>query len=93
MTKVKVKFFGPFRNLFGSREVEVELPCGARLWELLRRIGDTPERESELFASADAIQPHLVIMKNGSPVQKPGGLEEPLKDGDIIAVFPFMGGG
>jgi len=93
MTKVKVKFFGPFRNLFGGREVEMELPCGARLWELLRRLSDTPERERELFAAADAIQPHLVIMKNGRPVPKPRGLDDPLLDGDTIAIFPFMGGG
>ncbi len=93
MTKVKVRFFGPFRNLFGGREVEVELPCGARLWELLRRLSDTPERERELFTAADAIQPHLVIMKNGSPVLKPRGLDDPLLDADTIAIFPFMGGG
>jgi molybdopterin synthase sulfur carrier subunit len=93
MTKVKVRFFGPFRDLFGGREVEVELPHGARLQELLRRLSDNPEREKEIFVSAEALQPHLVIMKNGRPVPKPEGLAAALQDGDTIAIFPFLGGG
>jgi len=93
MRKVKVRFFGPFRDLFGGRDVEVELPPGARVKDLLRRLGDKPERERELFAAADALQPHVVIMINGRPVPKPEGLEAVLQDGDTIAIFPFMGGG
>jgi molybdopterin synthase sulfur carrier subunit len=93
MAKVKVRFFGPFRDLFGAREAAVELPPGSRLGELLRALSNNPEREKELFAAADAVQPHLVIMVNGRPISKPGGLEAVLQDGDTVAIFPFMGGG
>lgn len=93
MSKVKVKFFGPFRDLFGGRELEFDLPAAVRLRELLRRLCDTPERERQVFAGQEAPQPHVVIMKNGSPVHKPDGLETLLQDGDIIAIFPFIGGG
>jgi molybdopterin synthase sulfur carrier subunit len=93
MTKVKVKFFGPVRDVFGGREVEIALPSGARLGELLRRLSSTPEREKEIFSGEGAIQPHVVIMKNGSPVTKPEMGNALLQDGDTIAIFPFMGGG
>ena len=93
MTRVKVKFFGPFRDLFGQRELEVDLPSLSRLQELLRRLCDTAEREQQVFAGPEAVQPHVVIMKNGNPVPMPGGLETPLRDGDIVAIFPFLGGG
>ncbi|MBP1766723.1 MAG: MoaD family protein [Candidatus Aminicenantes bacterium] len=93
MMKVKVKFFGPIRDLFGGREVEIVLPPGAPFRELLRRLSDNPEREKEIFAAADAGESHLVIMKNGRPVPRPEGLDAPLQDGDTIAIFPFMGGG
>jgi MoaD family protein len=93
MAKVKVKFFGPFRDLFGGREQEIDLPFDARLRELLRRLCDTPEREAQVFAGEEAIQPHVVIMKNGIPVERPEGLQTLLQDGDVIAVFPFLGGG
>jgi sulfur-carrier protein len=93
MTKVKIKFFGPFRDLFGGREIEVELPEEVRLRALLRRLCDTPDRVQQVFAGAEALQPHVVIIKNGIPVRRPDGLETPLQDGDIIAIFPFLGGG
>jgi len=93
MTKVKIKFFGPFRDLFGGREIDVELSERARLRVLLRRLCDTPDRVQQVFAGAEALQPHVVIMKNGTPVHGPDGLETPLQDGDIIAIFPFLGGG
>jgi len=93
MSKVKVKFFGPFRDLFGGRELEFDLPADVRLREFLRRLCDTPERETQVFAGAENLQPHVVIMKNGSPVHKPDGLETPLQEGDSIAIFPFLGGG
>jgi MoaD family protein len=93
MTKVTVKFFGPFRDLFGVRELEVDLPADIRLLELLRRLCDSPEREKQVFTGTEALQPHVIIMKNGSPVHRPGGLETLLQDGDIIAIFPFLGGG
>ena len=93
MTKLKIKFFGPFRDLFGGREIEVELPGEVRLRALLRKLCDTPDRVQQVFTGEEAVQPHLVIMKNGIPVPKPGGLETPLQDGDVIAIFPFLGGG
>ncbi|HCS49843.1 MAG TPA: hypothetical protein DIW61_17010 [Candidatus Aminicenantes bacterium] len=93
MTKVKVKLFGPFRDLFGGRELEFELPAEVRLRDLLRRLCDTSEREKQVFAGQEVLQPHVIIMKNGIPVPRPGGLETPLQAGDIIAIFPFLGGG
>jgi MoaD family protein len=93
MMKIKVKFFGPFQELFGGREVEVDLPDHSGLGELLRLICDTPGRAEQVFAAAGVLHSHVVVMKNGVPVQNPGGLKEPLRDGDVIAVFPFLGGG
>jgi MoaD family protein len=93
MMNIKVKFFGPFQELFGGREVEVELPGNSGLGELLERVCDTPARAEQVFSGAGVLHSHVVVMKNGTPVRSPGGLKERLKDGDVIAVFPFLGGG
>jgi MoaD family protein len=93
MPEIKVKLFGPFRDVFGGRELDISFPLDVRLRDVLRRLCDTPDRERQIFAGVEAIQPHVVIMKNGSPVRRPGGLETPLQDGDVIAIFPFLGGG
>ncbi|HUU37635.1 MAG TPA: MoaD/ThiS family protein [Candidatus Desulfaltia sp.] len=93
MIKIRVKFFGPFRDLFGGRERDIDFPGDGRLRLLLERLCDTPERERQAFARASGLSPHAVVMKNGQPVQSPDGLEIPLHDGDVIAIFPFLGGG
>jgi molybdopterin converting factor small subunit len=91
--KIRARFFGPFQGLFGGREAEIELPGHSRLAELLERLCDSPVRVKQVFAAAGTLHPHVVIIKNGVPVQSPGGLEERLRDGDVIAIFPFLGGG
>ncbi len=93
MIRIKVKFFGPFRDLFGGRERAVDLPANVRLRLLLECIGDTPEREKQLFPGAEALPSDIVIMKNGTPVHGPAWLETSLHDGDVVAIFPFLGGG
>jgi len=93
MIRIKVKFFGPFRDLFGGREKDVDLPTDVRLRLLLERLGDTPEREKQLFPRAEVLPARVVIMKNGTSVHGLEGLETSLQDGDIIAIFPFLGGG
>jgi molybdopterin converting factor small subunit len=94
MIRIKVKFFGPFRDLFGGRDRDVDLPVDdGRLRVLMERLGDTPEREKQLFQGAEAPSADIVIVKNGTPVHGPARLEISLHDGDVVAIFPFLGGG
>lgn len=93
MIRIKAKFYGPFRDLFGGREREIELSADFSVSGLLRRLSDTADREKQLFSISGGLHPHVVVMKNGAPVHGQDGLEGLLKDGDIIALFPFLGGG
>jgi molybdopterin synthase sulfur carrier subunit len=89
---VKVKFFAYFREAFGGKEFEVPTAKAATVGALLDRLGDTPQRRAELFAGP-GLKPHLVIMVNGAPLPADRPLEAPLKDGDVVAIFPLLGGG
>ncbi len=90
---IKVKFLATFRDLFQSREKIIALPEGARLRQLLGSLCDSAERREAVFGKEETLSPHIVIMKNGVPVQNSGGLDAALEDGDVIAIFPFIGGG
>lgn len=90
---IRVKFLAYFRDLFGEREKEVRLVDGSRLLDLLKVLCNTAEREKQVFAEAEKLNPHTVIIMNGTPVRSIGGLAAPLSDGDIIAIFPYLGGG
>ncbi len=89
---VKVKFFAYFREIFGAREREMSLPKSSAVRSLLEEICDTPIRRAEIF-DGESLKSQVIVMKNGTPMESPGGLEAELEDGDIVAVFPFVGGG
>jgi MoaD family protein len=89
---VKVKFFAYYRDLFGGREREVVFPYGRSLRDFLETLGDSPPRRAELFSGGD-LKPHIVVMLNGAPPPAATGLDTPLRDADVISMFPFMGGG
>lgn len=93
MIRIQVKFFGPFRELFGGREKAIDFPSEVPLRRLLERLCDTQERERQAYSGANGLSPGVVVMINGQPVPATGGLEIPLRDGDAVAVFPFLGGG
>lgn len=93
MIRIGVKFFGPFRDLFGGREREINLPAEVRLVQLLDSLCDTPARQEQVFPGSPAAQSHVIIMKNGVPLHGRERLDALLNDGDVIAIFPFLGGG
>jgi len=89
---VTVRFFSYFRDVFGGREMRVPAAEAPAIGALLDRLGDTPSRRAELMAGA-GLKPHLVVMINGTPLPADRPLETPLKDGDVVAIFPLLGGG
>jgi len=89
---VKFKFFAYFREVFAAKEKTLACQSGCRLGEILNRICDSPERGDEIFDSG-RLKPHLVIMINGIPLSPLTGLEAELRDGDVVSLFPLMGGG
>lgn len=89
---VRVRFFATYRRLFGAKESAVELPEGAGLKDLLDLVCDTPERRAEVF-NEGRLRGHVVVLVNGLPADPSDSPAARLKDGDTVAVFPFLGGG
>lgn len=89
---VRVRFFATFRELFEGRDRELEAAAAPTVGALIERLCDTPVRRAELFDGA-ALKPHLVVMINGVPVPPSVFADTPVKDGDVVSIFPLMGGG
>jgi len=90
--KVKVRFFAYFRDVFGAKEKDLELPEGASVRQLFSQISDTLERRREIFSSNE-LKSHVVVLRNGSPLPTASGFDTPLAEGDTLAIFPIVGGG
>jgi molybdopterin converting factor small subunit len=80
---IRVDFFGQVRETVGGRRTEVpDCPSvGALLSHLAGRYG------KEFLPSG------LIIMVNGRHIAHTGFLETPLEPGDLVSIFPVIGGG
>jgi molybdopterin synthase sulfur carrier subunit len=91
--KVRVKAFATFREVMDN-QVDMEFTEGATLRTLLtdltRRYGGLSEL---MFATPDTLRDFVNILKNGRNVHFLSGLDTPLDNGDVIALFPPVAGG
>jgi molybdopterin synthase sulfur carrier subunit len=89
---VRVRFFAYFRDLFGGKDRGLELPDGSSVGAALDLLCDSPARRAEIF-DGGLLRPRIVVMINGAGLPAATGPATPLRDGDVLAVFPMMGGG
>ena len=89
---VRVRFFAYFRELFGGKDRALDLPEGASVGAALDLLCDSPARRVEIFAGG-RLRPQIVVMINGAGLPPSTGEATLLREGDVLAVFPMMGGG
>jgi len=91
--KIHVKTFATFREVMDSR-FDMEYPQGATIRTLLDDLIKKYDGMGELiFASPGTIRDFVNILKNGRNVHFLNGLDTPLDEGDVIALFPPVAGG
>ncbi len=91
---ITVKFFAEFREATGKRQENIEgvSDAASLLEELVRRFG---EKLAKLLYSPDRqkLRKTVNILVNGRRISASQGLKTPLKDGDVVAIFPPVSGG
>jgi molybdopterin synthase sulfur carrier subunit len=96
LTKVTVRVFATFREILGLKEVQLELPPEATvtsLIELLSKSYSHGKLKSEVFDRNGNIRKFVKILVNGRDTYFLSGPLTQLNDGDIVAMFPPVGGG
>ncbi|MCP8305116.1 MAG: MoaD/ThiS family protein [archaeon] len=91
--KIKVKFFGVFRELFGGREREIELENGFYVRDLLDLLCDSYELREKVFDKSGRLKDYVTILKNRSYTQSLKGVWTELEEGDVVAILPPVTGG
>ncbi len=88
---MKVRFFKPFDELAGDKEIDLALkkpmPVKDLLGILARRI---PSFKSSVRKEGDEVQSFFVILVRGDEVLK---LEDLVQEGDVVKVLPPISGG
>lgn len=79
--KILVKYFASYREAVGKYEEELELAPGSTLRDVIREIV-SKHPEVELENEAILVLNQKIVRDNPE-----------VKDGDVLAVFPQLGGG
>lgn len=93
---IKIKLMGDIAGTFGRREIEVALPQGGTVGELLKRLCDSygESFSKEVFTAAGNLLPTLVIFVNGEDIKTLQGLDTPIYNSEVeIMVLPIFEGG
>ncbi|MFA5269370.1 MAG: ubiquitin-like small modifier protein 1 [Methanoregula sp.] len=90
---ITVKSFATLREVMDA-EVRMDFPEGATIRSLLVVLtGRFLGLSDLLFISPDTLRDFVNILKNGRNIYFLDGLDTPLSDGDLIALFPPAAGG
>ena len=90
-----MNLYANFRQLAGAKSVEIDLPEGSTLPQLLERLFSLhPRLEPALVDSSRTLLPHVHVFVNGRDTQYlPEGTSMLLTPSDKIDIFPPVGGG
>jgi molybdopterin synthase sulfur carrier subunit len=90
---ITVKSFATLREVMAA-QIRLDLPKGATIRSLLAELTGRYEGLNEaVFAAPETLRDFVNILKNGRNIHFLAGLDTPLDDGDIIALFPPAAGG
>jgi molybdopterin synthase sulfur carrier subunit len=96
--EVKVRFFTNLREIANKREETVTFTSGGKvtvdlaLKTLSQKYGK-PFKEYVYDGKTGQPQGFLQFLVNGNSTSTLNGLETELKDGDVLAILPPVGGG
>ncbi len=94
--KVSVRLFTTLRELAGRGEETLEFNLrSVTVQEVLETLVKRHGRafREYLYDDKNRVREHLQLLVNGRSVNLIGDLETSLKEGDVVAVVPPVGGG
>ncbi len=93
--RVVFKSFGPIKRILGKAKLELDLPEGATVEQVIRRVVKigNPEVEHIIYENG-RISGNLIVMLNKKDVDLlPEGLDTPISENDEVAILPHVQGG
>jgi MoaD family protein len=92
--RVLFKSFGPIRRLLGKKVIEVEVPEGSTVHQVVDIVvKQSGEDLYKLIMDKDKISGNLIIILNRKDVDTLGGVDVVVSEGDEIAILPHVQGG
>jgi molybdopterin synthase sulfur carrier subunit len=89
-----VRLYAFLRELAGEREIDVTLPDGATVRDVLARVGELrPVIAQRLLETDGSIPPSVNVFVNGRDIRDLNGLDTPVMPNDEVTMLPPVAGG
>lgn len=91
---VRFKSFGPIRRLLDKQLIEVEVPEGTTVFQVVQIVAEIGGvKLKDLILKNGRIDGNLIVMLNKKDVSTIGGVELVVSEDDEIALLPHVQGG
>jgi sulfur-carrier protein len=91
---MRIKAYATLRDLLGVGVMDVPLDGATDIERVLRRlVADCPPFGKKLWDENGKPTGYVTVLLNGRSVEYLSGMQTPVKDDDVIALFPPVGGG
>jgi molybdopterin converting factor small subunit len=91
---IRFKSFGPVRRLLGHQVIEVDVPDGSTVLQVIQKVVEQGgEGLRDLVLENESIGGNLIVMLNKRDVATLGGIAIPVAEGDEVALLPHVQGG
>jgi sulfur-carrier protein len=92
---MKVSFYATLRQVVGQKTIEVDIPAGATIGQLIAAIVEAyPALRPEMLDEKGDLHGHIHFFVNGRDVTYlEHQIDTLLQTDDVITVFPPVGGG
>jgi len=93
--KVEVKFFTSLREITGTKVDTLQLQNTVTVDELITLLSEKYDKRFReyIYNKKGEPQEFLSFLVNGTNINNMQGLDTKLKNGDVIAILPPVGGG
>lgn len=95
--RVKIRYFTTLRELAGSSEEELEPKDDATLADLIKEVALKYGEEAHIYlyrrGESWEVDPSIYFLINGLNARLLSGPKTKLKNGDVVAIIPPIGGG
>ena len=91
---MKVKFFATYRDVTSCKETDIPAPVD--VWSMLALLGDRYGEPIRLMLYAPdgaGISENAIILVNGRSIAHLDDKDTPLREADVVCVFPMVAGG
>ncbi len=93
---VRVKFMGDLPAIIGQRSLQLEMPAGTTVRDLLASLSKSYGDAFTLrvFSGPEKLQHYILVFVDGENIKEHGGIDAKLGNGEVdVVMLPMFGGG